>query len=95
MGAGIGALEQLVKRGNSSGNNEVSGKAAPVAAVMTAYQVNQGLLCVIRRGPSEIVSEQRAVPPSNLIIREIPYSIDTRFIRSDCFPGLGEYERFD
>ncbi|SRR6266478_7252588 len=67
----------------------------PIFAVVTANEINQRLLGMICAAPLEIVTEQFSVPPSDLVVGEIPYSVCTRFVRDDRFFGLGYHPFFD
>src|SRR6266404_7575883 len=67
----------------------------PITAVMTADEINQRLLRMICAAPLEVVTEQFSVPPSDLVVGEIPYSVCTRCGRDYRFPGLGHHPLFD
>jgi hypothetical protein len=62
---------------------------------MTADEIDQHLLGVICAVPLEIVTEQFSVPPSDLVVGKIPYSIAIRFVPSGRLPSFVHHPLFD
>src|SRR3984893_10560717 len=91
----IAIFEQLLKRGNPRCYDKVIGKAMPISAIVTTDKRDQLLLGVICSGLSEVVTEQRPVPPANLVVGEISNAIRIPSVRSDHLPRHDSHPLFD
>lgn len=62
---------------------------------MATNESNQCLFGVIYGRPKKVVTEQRAVPPSDFIVGEIPYAVSIAFVGSYRFSRLSNHPIFD